>query len=116
TLNLGGTKVTDAGLKELAAVDSLKGLSFFHLRTEFETLRLHSGGTQVTDAGQVDAEDSWMRTLLVAFGAQRTDAGQVDAGPAIELLSNPTSFHSADTRVTGLGLRELKGLRNLRTL
>ena len=61
SLYLGGTKVTDTGVKELVPLRNLTGLTL--------------GGTQVTDAGAKELAALTNLTLLDLVGTKVTDAG-----------------------------------------
>ena len=90
TVNLGGTTVTDAGLKELAGLKSLS------------TLYLDS--TKVTDAGVKELAGLKNLTALDLFNTQVTDAGLKELAG----LKNLTTLFLSNTQVTDAGVRELK--------
>ena len=89
-VNLAGTKVTDAGLKELA---DLKQLT---------TLGLDS--TQVTDAGLKELTHLKQLTLLDLNHTKVTDAGLKE----LKDLKQLTRLNLADTKVTDDGVAELQ--------
>ncbi len=62
SLGLSGTKVTDAGLKELAGLKKLESLGL-------------NGATQVTDAGLKELAGMKKLQFLEVSGTQATDAG-----------------------------------------
>ena len=98
-VDFGRTKVTDAGLKEMAP---LKGLQSLDL-----------AGTQVTDAGLkqlADLKGLLKLNLRVCQGV--TDAGLKELAPLKRLQSLDIGF----TRVTDVGLKELANLKGLETL
>ena len=98
TLNLRGTQVTDAGLKELAGLKSLQSLD----------LRF----TWVTDAGLKELAGLKSLQWLDLGGTQVTDAG-------LKELAGLTSLQMLDlggTQVTDAGLKELAGLKSLQRL
>jgi len=101
-VNLGmsviSTKVTDAGLKELAP---LKNLSTLDL-----------SGTAVTDAGLKELAPLKNLTSLDLFRTAVTDAGLKELAP----LKHLTSLNLAHTKVTDAGLKELAQLHNLTSL
>jgi internalin A len=84
-LHLHGTKVKDAGLKELARLKSLQSLSLYNTKitnaglkelaglTSLQSLNL--GGTKVTDAGLKELAGLTTLETLSLFGTQVTDAG-----------------------------------------
>jgi len=71
-LNL--TKVTDAGLKELAGLKSLRAL--------------YLAGTQVTDAGLKGLAGRKALQTIDLRGTKVTDAGLIGAGRASELAKS----------------------------
>jgi internalin A len=97
-LYLGGTRVTDAGLKELAGLTSLRTLDV--------------RGTQVTDAG--------LKELAGLHGLQRLYLNhclETDAG--MKHLAGLTSLQILNisaSNVTDAGLKELAGLKSLQSL
>jgi Leucine-rich repeat (LRR) protein len=94
-LALGNTRITDAGLKELAG---LKNLRWLVLRD-----------TQITDAG--------LKELAGLQNLQRLDLGFTritDAGlKELAGLKNLQWLNLWGTRITDAGLKELAGLKNL---
>jgi Leucine-rich repeat (LRR) protein len=118
-VNLIGTKVTDAGLKDLAALKSLRrlylgdtpvtnaGLKELAALKSLQSLDLH--GTQVTDAGLKELAALKSLRELDLHGTQVTDAGVKDltALKSLQLLTVD------GTQVTDTGLKELRnGLPN----
>jgi hypothetical protein len=97
-LNLGNTKVTDAGLKELAPLENLTTLGL--------------KGTQVTDAGLKELAPLKNLTELHLSGTQVTDAGLKELAP----LKNLTDLYLTASQVTDAGLKGLAPLKNLTTL
>lgn len=98
-LDLRFTKLTDAGLKELAALKSLRSL--------------HIGATSVTDMGlQALAELNSLRSLNLAL-TKVTDAGLIE----LAVLKSLQSLNLSATRgVTDAGLKDLAALKSLRSL
>jgi len=98
-LGLGGTKVTDAGLKELAG---LKSLQILDLRD-----------TKVTDAGLKELAGFKSLQILSLWGTQITGTG-------LKELTGLKSLQSLDlgknAQVTDAVLKELAGLKSLQTL
>ncbi len=90
TLMLGGAKVTDAGLKELAALKSLT------------TLNLN--GTAVTDAGLKELAALKGLTTLGLFNMYVTAAGLKELAE----LKNLSTLDLSDKQVTDAGLKELQ--------
>ncbi len=89
-VDLGGTAVTDAGLKELAPLKSLT------------TLELSV--TQVTDAGLKELAPLKNLTTLNLSETKVTDAGLKELAP----LKNLTKLFLARTKVTDAGVAELQ--------
>jgi internalin A len=98
TVNLSYTKVTDAGLKELAALQNLN------------TLNLR--GTQVTDAGLKELAPLKTLTTLRLGKTDVTDAGLKE----LAALKNLTTLGLSETKVTDVGLKELATLKTLTAL
>jgi internalin A len=97
-LSFAETKVTDAGLKELADLESLQTLDL--------------GITQVTGAGLKDLAGLKSLQTLDLGGTKVTDAG-------LKELAGLKSLQTLDlggTKVTNAGLKELTGLKSLQTL
>lgn len=97
-LNLGGTKSTDADLKELSRVSALQSLLL--------------GDTQVTDTGLKELTRLSGLQTLVLNGTHVTDAGLKE----LSRLSVLQDLSLNDTHVTDAGLRELSRLSGLQTL
>ena len=98
TLDLGQTRVTDTGLKELKEFKSLT------------TLNLYC--TRVTFAGVTELKGLKNLTTLELCGTQVGDAGCEE----MKDLKNLTRLELGFTQVTDVGLRHLKGLNDLSTL
>jgi hypothetical protein len=135
-LDLSGTKLTDAGLKELAPLKNLTTLLLpgsvtdATLRALREVGLLHTLGlgkvgrptkleeviwlslpSTVTAAGLKElAPLKNLTTLSLPKGV--TDAGLKELAP----LQSLTTLHLLDTKVTDAGLKELAALKNLTTL
>jgi hypothetical protein len=98
TLDVGGTKVTDAGLMELKELKGLQSLSL--------------AGTEITDAGLKELEGvQSLHTLDLSY-TQVTDGGLKE----LKVLQNLQELDLNNTRVGNGGVKELKGLQGLRTL
>jgi len=89
-VRLGGTQVTDAGLKELAALKNLQELDL--------------AGTKVTDAGL--KELAALKTLQTLYldNTKVTDAGLKELAP----LKNLQTLYLGNTQVTDAGKAELR--------
>ena len=94
---LGFTGVTDAGLKELAALKRLQELNL-------------SCAAQVTDAGLKELAALKSLQSLNLGGTEVTDAGLKELAGLEEPADRWTS---ASTKVTDAGLKELAGLKSL---
>ncbi len=90
TVSLGYTKVTDAGLKELAP---LKNLTTFNLN-----------GTEVTSAGLKELAPLKNLTNLDLWGTKVTDAGLKE----LANLKNLAALDLGRTEVTDAGMKELQ--------
>jgi internalin A len=97
-LNLGGTPVRDAGLKELARLKSLQALVLY--------------STKVTDAGLKELTRLEGLQELSLDDTQLTDAGL----KALAELKGLQKLDLSSTPVTDAGLKELAGLKGLRLL
>ncbi|MCS6850257.1 MAG: hypothetical protein NZ700_03690 [Gemmataceae bacterium] len=97
-LALGGTRVTDAGLKELAGLKGLQSLDLL--------------GTRVTDAGLKELAGLKLKELYIPDQA-RTDLGLKHYLAAVE---PPTRLYLSSWRLTDAGLKELAGLKGLQSL
>ncbi len=95
-LNL--TKVTDAGLKELAGLKNLQAL--------------YLAGTQVTDAGLKELAGRKSLQTLDVRGTKVTDVGLKELAG----LQSLQSLYLTDCQVTDVGLKELAGLKSLQVL
>ncbi len=125
-LNL--TKVTDAGLKELAGLKSLQALYLAGNGREAETQLTDTGlkalaslkslqildvrGTKVTDAGLKHLAALKSLQSLYLTDCQVTDAGLKELAG----LNSLQVLNLGDTKVTGAGLKELAGLKSLQAL
>jgi internalin A len=101
-LNL--TKVTDAGLKELAGLKSLRALYLAGNEREAET--------QLTDAGLKELASLKSLRILDVRATKVTDVGL----KALAALKSLQSLYLTDCRVTDAGLKELAGLKCLQIL
>lgn len=90
-------KVTDAGLKELAGLKSMRALSLF--------------GTEVTGVGLKELVGLKDLQTLSLLDTPVTDAGLKELAGLKHLRAL-----TLGTRVTDQGLKELAGLKNLKTL
>ncbi|MFM8272360.1 MAG: restriction endonuclease subunit S [Gemmata sp.] len=96
-LNLDGTQVTDAGLRELAAFKNLTNL--------------YLGGSPVTDAGLKELAVFKNLTTLTLHDTRVTDDGLKELAP----LKNLATL-TVPCRITDDGLKELAPLKSLTTL
>lgn len=96
-LNLDSTQITDAGLKELAALQTLTSLSF--------------SGTQITDAGLKALSALKKLTDLHLAGTQVTDAGVKE----LAAIPNLAELELGGT-ITDAGIEHLAKLTNLAAL
>jgi Leucine-rich repeat (LRR) protein len=94
-LDLRGTEVKDAGLKELKVLKNLSSLNLF--------------ATEVTGAGLKELKDLKNLTSLNLSFTQVTDARLKELAE----LKNLSSLNLQNTKVTNAGLKELKELKNL---
>ncbi len=97
-LCLNSTKMTDAGLKELAGLKSLRAL--------------YLGGTQVTDAGLKEVAGLKSLQTLDVRGTKVTDAGLKELAG----LKSLQRLYLNHCDVTGAGLKDLTGLKSLQLL
>ena len=97
-VNLGGTKITDAGLKELK---ELKGLRALNLTS-----------TQITDAGLKDLKELRGLRFLALDRTQITDAGLKD----LKELKDLQTLYLYENQITDAGLMDLKELKGLKFL
>jgi hypothetical protein len=121
-LRLGGTAVTDTGLKELVGLKNLRRLDLQTTRVTdaalktlatFENLEdLSLGHTQVTLAGLKGLAGLTNLRKLDLQGTRVTDAGMKE----LTALTNLRSLNLQGTRVTDAGMKELTALTNLRSL
>jgi internalin A len=125
-LNL--TKVTDAGLKELAGLKSLHALYLASNGPKTEAQISDAGlkeldglkslqildvrGTKVTDTGLKELAGLKNMQELYLTGCQVTDAGLKELAG----LKKLEVLHLGNTKVTGAGLKELAGLESLQAL
>jgi internalin A len=99
SLNIGGSLLlTDAGMKELAALRNLRAVYLFY--------------AHVTDAGLKDLAENRLLQVLDISNTQVTDAGLKELAP----LKNLEALNLAGTRVTDAGLKDLSALFSLRWL
>ncbi len=98
TLILINTPVTDAGLKELAALKQLQSLEL--------------AGTQVTDAGLKELAALKQLQSLKLCGEQFSDAGVKE----LAALKQLQSLNLRTDHVTDAGLKELTALKQLQSL
>jgi Leucine-rich repeat (LRR) protein len=141
-LDLGGTQVTDAGLKELKALQRLQTLVLTNTRVTAAGLKELKGlkGLQTLDLGDSKVTDAALRALgeigllhalpqATAERARRPGdpaevtrldlrcTGVTDAGlRELKRFESLEKLYLAFTRVTDAGLKELKGLKSLDTL
>jgi internalin A len=92
SVNLSGTQITDAGLKELAPLTNLT--------------RLFLSSPQVTDAGLKELAPLTNLTRLFLKDTRVTDTGLKELAP----LTNLTTLVLKDTRVTDAGVKELQAV------
>ena len=124
-LDLGGARVTDAGLKELAALEQLRLLDLRGGRMTDAGLKELSGfqrlqaldltGTRVTDEGLEEiARLPRLQALYLNFcgRGEVTDAGLKQIAKLKEL----ETLYLRNTDVTDEGLKELAGLQQLQRL
>jgi hypothetical protein len=97
-VNLGLSKVTDLGLKEVVALKNLHKLDLF--------------GTDVTDAGLKELAHLKSLTTVTLTETKVTDAGLKELAP----LKSLTTLDLGGTQVTDAGIKELASLKNLTTL
>src|SRR5215471_14025304 len=97
SVDLHGTKVTDAGLKELKGLKNLQELDLW--------------GTKVTDAGLKELKE-FTSLQRLRLGSKVTDAGLKE----LKGLKSLQTLNLWDTSVTDAGLKELKGLKSLQEL
>jgi Leucine-rich repeat (LRR) protein len=102
-LALQGTQVTDAGLRELAA---LKNLTTLYLGA------VPGGHSHITDMGLKEVVTHKNLTNLSLSGTKVTDAGLKE----LATLEKLTTLDLGNTQVTDVGLKELATLKNLTTL
>jgi hypothetical protein len=98
TLGIGGTNVTDTGLKHLAGLSQVKRLSIW--------------GTSITDSGLEHIQGLTQLESLVIRETAITDAGL----RRLAGLKHLTRLDLTKTKITGPGLRHLEGLENLKLL
>ncbi|MDW7995999.1 MAG: leucine-rich repeat domain-containing protein [Gemmatales bacterium] len=95
---LSDTRITDAGLKELATLKKLK--------------TLHLCGTGLTDVGLKELAALQNLTTLDLSDTPITDAGLKE----LAALKNLTTLDLENTRITDAGLKELARLKSLAVL
>jgi Leucine-rich repeat (LRR) protein len=113
-VKLQGTKVTDAGLKDLAALKQLRNLDLNSTKVtdaglkdlaalkQLETLDLDN--TKVTDAGLKDLAALKELQILTLNGTKVTDAGLKD----LAALKQLDALDLRHTKVTDIGVKDLK--------
>jgi internalin A len=125
-VNLNGAAVTDAELKELAALKALKGVQTLYLVNHHGVTdagvkslaglkgltRLNLDGTTVTDAGLKELADLKGLKELNLVGTQVTDAGLKE----LARLKGLKELNLFGTKVTDAGLKELADLKELKEL
>ena len=92
-VDLSGTRITDAGLKDLKELKGLRVLSL--------------AGTRITDAGLKDLKELKGLRVLSLEGTLIGDAGLKD----LKELKKLALVSLAGTRITDAGLKDLKGLK-----
>jgi internalin A len=97
-LSLGGTKITDAGLKDIAKMQQLTDLSL--------------NETKITDAGIKDIAKLQKLTYLNLEFTEITDAGIKD----IAKLRNLTTLYLGGTKITSACFRDIAKMQNLKNL
>jgi Leucine-rich repeat (LRR) protein len=97
-LTLSDTQITDAGLKEVAKVQKLT------------VLGLHE--TNITDAGLKDIAKLKKLTHIILSDTQITDAGLKE----VAKLQNLTHLHLDNTQITDAGLKDIAKLKKLKFL
>jgi internalin A len=97
-LSLAFTKITDAGLKEVA---KLQNLTWLYL-----------SNTQITDGGLVEVAKLQNLERLILGGTKTTDAGLKE----VAKLQNLERLHLDATKITDAGLKEVAKLQNLTRL
>jgi len=122
TLNLYGTKVTDAGLAHLGELTGLRsldltstevtGAGLAHLKECKELRTLILCGRQVTDAGLAHVKELKGLQFLCLPYTRVTDAGLTH----LKELKGLQRLNLYDTEVTGAGLAHLKELEGLQSL
>lgn len=132
SLNLRGTKVTDAGLAHLAGMTRLESLDIgFALITDggFDRLTpltglksLSVGGNKITDAGLSGLRLLPQLTSLDVSGKQRTDSGLWSASVTDQGLDNIAALTALEslnlrgTNISDAGMPKLTALASLREL
>jgi len=131
TLNVRGTKVTDAGLANLAGlpIESIDvGYSLFtdggfeHFSALPNLRRLAVGGNKVTDVGLNTLRTMTELQSLDLSGAQRTDSGLwsaivTDRGlDSLIQLKKLQSLNLSGSKITDAGAGKLRGLAQLHEL
>jgi len=89
-LTLANTKITDAGLKEVAKLQNLADLFLYH--------------TKITDAGLKEVAKLQKLTRLILYHTRITDAGLKE----VAKLQKLTTLSLAYTQITKAGVAELK--------
>ena len=96
-LDISGTQVTDASLKEVAKLQNLE--------------RLHLSGTQITDEGLKEVA-KLQKLIVLSLATKITDEGLVD----VAKLQKLTLLNLSRTQVTDAGLKDVAKLQKLTDL
>jgi uncharacterized protein (TIGR03067 family) len=119
---LAGTKVTDDGLKELAALEQLNNLFLANDKITGEGFRKLAGlkNLKSLTLRGLSLTDVGVKALAALRQLQRLDlyeSSMNDAGvKGLAGLEQLTWLNLSDTKVTDAGLKELSALKKLRTL
>ena len=117
-VDLGGLKVTEAGVKELAKLSSLTELTVGRGVTDAglkeiakltNLARLDLSGAWITDAGLKELTTLTKLTELDLSYTSVTDTGMKD----LAKLTNLTKLNLSDTKLTDAGLKDVAKLTNL---
>ena len=116
-----GSKVTDAGLKDLMDCDNLTSLALSDTSVTdaglkdlkgIKNLTYLSLGSKITDAGLRDLKDLKNLASLHLFASKVTDGGLKD----LKEIKSLTSLDLLCTKATDAGLKDLKEFKNLTSL
>lgn len=132
SLNLRGTKITDATLEMLAGLTSLQSLDISyaqltdlglnHLTSLTGLHHLAMGGNKLTDTGLQFLRQLPQITYLDLAGVQRTDSGLwsitlAESGvDAVVSVTDLKELHLGGSAISGSGLKRLKSLPSLERL